>query len=118
MAMHVNATPYRDADQRQYIDSLMDAGGFLREPHTWSTALATAIARLDGLPEMTAEHWRVIQALREHFERFGAAPPAFSHICARQHLGPHCVERLFRSDREAWRIAGLPDPGEEVKSYL
>jgi len=28
------------------------------------------------------------------------------------------VENLFRSEREAWRIAGLPDPGEEAKAYM
>jgi tRNA 2-thiouridine synthesizing protein E len=73
---------------------------------------------MDGLPELTTEHWLVINALRDHFTRFGAVPPAFTHVCTRMHLGAHCMERLFHSERVAWRIAGLPDPGEEVKAYL
>jgi len=112
------ATPSRDADQRKYIDSLLDEGGFFLDPLAWNPYLAAIISRLDGLPELTREHWQIIHDLRDHYARFGTAPPAFSHICARHHLGPHCVQQLFRSDRNAWRIAGLPDPGEEVRSYL
>jgi tRNA 2-thiouridine synthesizing protein E len=117
---HMNSVtaPSCDANQRVYLESLLDQAGFFQEPHAWNPSLATSLARLDGLPELTREHWQVINALREHFTRFGTAPPAFAHICARQHLGTHCVERLFRTEREVWRIAGLPDPGEEVRAYL
>jgi tRNA 2-thiouridine synthesizing protein E len=34
------------------------------------------------------------------------------------HLGEHGVQRLFGGCREAWRIAGLPNPGEEAKNYM
>lgn len=102
----------------QKLENLLDTEGFISDPKAWSEDLAKRIARNDGLPELTTEHWVVIHALREHFYRFGAAPPAFSHICNEHHLGKHCVENLFRSDREAWRIAGLPDPGEEAKAYM
>ena len=64
------------------------------------------------------DHWEIIQALRDHYHRFGAALPAFSHICHEHHLGKHCVDRLFHGEREAWRIAGMPDPGEEAKAYM
>jgi len=76
------------------------------------------LAQRDGLPELSRDHWLIIRALREHFQRFGTAPPAFSHLCNKYHLGRHCVERLFHSEREAWRVAGLPDPGEEAKTYM
>jgi tRNA 2-thiouridine synthesizing protein E len=33
-------------------------------------------------------------------------------------MSKYFVEHLFRSQREAWRIAGLPDPGEEARAYL
>jgi len=29
-----------------------------------------------------------------------------------------CLEQLFHGTREAWRIAGLPDPGEEARAYM
>ena len=100
------------------IDTLLNNEGFLNNPERWNEQIATAIARLDGLPPLTHDHWVIIEALREHFERFGAALPAFSHVCITNHMGKHCVEDLFNSQREAWRIAGLPDPGEEAKAYL
>ena len=102
----------------RHLDSLLNPDGFLRDPQVWNEAIASAIARQDGLPELTRDHWVIIHALREHYQRFGAALPAFSHICHENHLGKHCVSRLFRSEREAWRIAGLPDPGEEAKAYV
>ena len=95
-----------------------DSGGFLKNPNVWSEQLASEIARTDGLTELTQSHWNVIHWLRDHFDRFGAAPPAFRHICHVNHLGPHGVEALFHTAREVWRIAGLPDPGEEARTYM
>ena len=65
------------------LDSLLNPDGFLYNPQAWTTAIAAAIARRDGLPELTHDHWVIIHALRE-----------------------------------AWRIAGMPDPGEEAKAYM
>ena len=106
------------ATETQQFDRLLDAAGFVSDPAVWNEDIATAIAHHDGLHELTPEHWAIIRALREHYHRFGTAPPAFSHICSNQHLGKHCVKNLFRSEREAWRIAGLPDPGDEAKAYM
>ena len=100
------------------VSTLLNNEGFLRDPGLWNEHVATAIARLDGLPPLTQDHWLIVRALREHFERFGVALPAFSHICIANHMDKHCVGILFSSQREAWRIAGLPDPGEEAKAYM
>lgn len=96
---------------------VFDPEGFLSDSQQWDEALAAAIARHDGL-ELTPAHWLVIRALREHYRKFGAVPPAFSHLCVVNHLHRHCVDELFHSQREAWRIAGLPDPGAEARSYM
>ena len=100
------------------IDTLFYSEGFLQDPRLWNEQLATTIARLDGLPPLTRDHWVIIRALRDHFEHFGIAPPAFSHVCIANHMDKHCVDSLFRSQREAWRVAGLPDPGEEAKACM
>lgn len=100
------------------IDTLLNNEGFLNNPEKWNEQVATAIARLDGLPPLTHNHWVIIQALRVHFRRFGPALPAFSHVCLANHMDKHCIDHLFHSQREAWRIAGLPDPGEEAKAYM
>ena len=100
------------------LDSLLNPDGFLSRPEEWTREIASALARQDGLPELTHDHWVIIDALRDHYHRFGTAVPAFSHICHAHHLGKHCFDRLFQSEREAWRIAGLPDPGEEARAYM
>jgi tRNA 2-thiouridine synthesizing protein E len=95
-----------------------DSEGFLRNPQEWTERIAAKIARHDGLKELTQYHWGVIHSLRKHYDKFGAAPPSFQHVCHVNHLGRYGVEHLFRSQREAWRIAGLPDPGEEARAYM
>ena len=100
------------------IDTLLTNEGFMSNPERWNEQVATAIARLDGLPPLTHDHWVIIQALRVHFKRFGPALPAFSHVCLANHMDKHCVDKLFHSQREAWRVAGLPDPGEEARAYM
>jgi tRNA 2-thiouridine synthesizing protein E len=87
------------------------------DPQQWNEALATRIAAEDGIGELTTEHWKIIHTLREHFVQYGALLP-MRVACDFHRMEPHCVDVLFHSPQEAWRIAGLPDPGEEAKSYM
>lgn len=43
---------------------------------------------------------------------------AFEPYLSPNGLDADCLHQLFRSPRQAWRIAGLPNPGEEAKAYL
>lgn len=94
-----------------------DEDGLLVNPEAWNEDLAREIARREGLGELGAEHWEVIRALREHYARYGVAP-AMSQVCRRHHKDRHWVHDLFQTCLNAWRVAGLPNPGEEAKSYL
>ena len=94
-----------------------DEDGFLLDPHVWTPAIASEIAKQDGLPELTAEHWGIIGELRDHYLRYGALP-VMSHVCRVNDLDRHCVTTLFQGAREAWRVAGLPNPGEEARTYM
>jgi sulfur relay (sulfurtransferase) DsrC/TusE family protein len=38
------------------LDSLLNPDGFLYNPQSWTTAIASAIAHQDGLPELTHNH--------------------------------------------------------------
>jgi TusE/DsrC/DsvC family sulfur relay protein len=79
----------------------------------WSEEQARRLAAEKGLGELTEVHWRVIHTLRDHFVQYGALPP-MRLACSINHLDPHCTEQLFRGAREAWRLAGLPEPGAEA----
>ena len=96
---------------------VFDADGFLTDPAKWNRDLAEQIAAEDKLGKLGDEHWAVIQQLRDHYLKYGALLPT-SHACRVGNLDPHCVTDLFHGMREAWRIAGLPNPGEEAKSYM
>jgi tRNA 2-thiouridine synthesizing protein E len=91
--------------------------GLLADPKQWSESVAWALAAHHGIGPLTAAHWRIIYALRAHFNQYGV-PPAMRHLCRKQGMEPNCIHRLFCTCLTAWCVAGLPDPGEEAKSYL
>ena len=95
----------------------LDHEGFLSDPSLWNRETARILAEMDGIGTLGPEHWAVIYYLREHFEAYHSIPP-MAQLCRSQHLEKHAVRRLFGGCREAWRIAGLPDPGEEAKTYM
>ena len=94
-----------------------DDDGFLVDHATWSEALADRIATADGVGHLSASQLGILRLLRQEYGRHRTVT-ALSHVC---HLGGQdadCMQRLFPSPREAWRLAGLPNPGEEAKAYL
>jgi tRNA 2-thiouridine synthesizing protein E len=94
-----------------------DRTGFLSDPSAWSEAVAEEIAREDGVGPLTATHWEIIRYLRSSWlDRH--ALPSVTHTCHLVGREPMCLEDLFHGAREAWRIAGLPDPGEEARAYM
>lgn len=96
---------------------VFDEDGFLVDPHVWSAEVARVIARLEGLDELGAKHWEVMQLVRDQFYAIGALP-VMRLVCRAAGLDPQTAHRLFSSCRSLWRIAGLPNPGEEAKSYM
>jgi tRNA 2-thiouridine synthesizing protein E len=110
--------------QRQYVRSEVpqhlplqfDDQGFVTDPCSWTAEASRVIAEMDDVGPLGPDHWRVIYRLRFHY-LLGCA-----HLRA-QRLAENCEERdvarrLFGSCREAWRVAGLPDPGEAVRGHL
>ncbi|WP_126452950.1 TusE/DsrC/DsvC family sulfur relay protein [Sulfuriflexus mobilis] len=95
----------------------LDEYGLLRNPDTWDESVAWGIAAQLGIHALTDSHWKVIYALREHYAEFGVAPP-MKNICRAEGKPWSWVHELFDSCLNAWRVAGLPNPGEEAKSYL
>lgn len=106
-----------DNTTRSDVSANFDGDGFLCDPVTWNERLAWHIAQADGIGELGEGHWSVIRTLRHHYLNFGALTPG-SHVCRVNRLERRCVYGLFRDMREAWRVAGLPNPGEEAKSYM
>jgi len=94
-----------------------DEDGLLIDPEQWDEEIARIIASQLGIDWLSKEHWLVIDALRKYFKKFGVAP-AMNHICQQFGKERQWVHNLFGTCLNAWCIAGLPNPGEEAKSYL
>jgi tRNA 2-thiouridine synthesizing protein E len=52
----------------------VDAEGFLVDPAQWTEELAAAIARENGIPELTPRHWQVVSYMRTTYLDTGQAP--------------------------------------------
>ncbi len=46
----------------------VDEDGFIQEPDKWSEALAEVIAKTEDVPELTEDHWKVINYLRDYYQ--------------------------------------------------
>ena len=99
------------------LSHFFDQDGFFIRSNEWDIALAQRIAYSEEMSEMDESQKELLLTLRDEFEKFGTVT-ALSHICHLNGLNPDCLHQLFRSPRQAWRIAGLPNPGEEAKAYL
>jgi dissimilatory sulfite reductase related protein len=52
----------------------VDTQGFLTDPEQWNETIADAIARENGIPELTDRHWLVVTFMRERYLATGTAP--------------------------------------------
>ncbi|MFC2993225.1 TusE/DsrC/DsvC family sulfur relay protein [Halomonas tibetensis] len=95
----------------------LDPEGYLVELENWSAEVAEAIATEESI-ELTAEHWEVINVLRDFYCRFEQAPAMRPLVKAvGKALGEEKgrsihLMRLFPGSpaKLAARIAGLPKP--------
>jgi len=97
--------------------ALFDPDGFLLDPAMWNESLADHIAQNDGLGSLNELQISLLRTLRSEFSKHSSVT-ALSHVCHLAGQSPDCLQRLFPNPREAWRIAGLPNPGEEAKAYM
>ena len=96
---------------------LFDEEGFLEAPEYWSRDLALGIAAELGVKELSEAHWLVVDKLRAQYLQ-SRRLPVQQTLCRELGLGPECIHTLFGGPLEAWRIAGLPFPGEEALTYM
>ena len=86
--------------------------GFLTDPQKWDKQVAEALAKAqEGIENLTAEHWAIIEFIRNHFLQTNLAPMVRS-ICKTTGLPLRRIYELFPSGpaKGACKIAGLPKP--------
>ena len=89
----------------------LDKDGFMTEPGLWSETVARAIAGTEGIEEMSEDHWKVVNYIRDYWKEHDLAP-AVRLICKDVGLGVRQIYKLYTSGpaRGACRVAGLPKP--------
>jgi tRNA 2-thiouridine synthesizing protein E len=89
----------------------VDEDGFIQVPEQWTTELALAIAKTEDVPELTDQHWKVVNYLRDYYKQFGIAP-MIRKLCKETGFPLKDIYELFPSGpaKGACKIAGLPKP--------
>lgn len=89
----------------------VDEDGFIQEPEKWNKAVALALAKTEGVEDMTDEHWKLVNYLREYHQKFQVAP-MIRKLCKETGFPLKKVYELFPSGpaKGACKIAGLAKP--------
>ena len=100
--------PVKTYDGRQVE---VDEEGYLVHQEDWDEELAKAIAREEGIEELTDAHWKVIHFMRKEYQEKGTAPS----IRRLKNAGGIPVKELYSlfpggPAKKAAKIAGLPKP--------
>ncbi|MEE8414987.1 MAG: TusE/DsrC/DsvC family sulfur relay protein [Desulfobacterales bacterium] len=103
--------------QQSYEELEFDESGLLKEPDVWNEEVAQMIADQDEIGTLTEDHWKMIQGIRRYYHKYGV-PPMEGRLCMVRGMDEISVHSLFKNCLMVWRIAGLPDPGEEAKAYM
>lgn len=94
----------------------LDENGFLMDPTAWTEPLGEWLAHREGVAPLGLKHWAVIQYVRAKYRDLGALP-TLRLICRETGLPRDEILELFSACQSLWRIAGLPNPGEEALAH-
>jgi tRNA 2-thiouridine synthesizing protein E len=89
----------------------VDEDGFMEDPEQWNEEVALALAGTEGVNELTEGHWKVINYLREYFDKFGVAP-MIRKLCKQTGYPLKEIYEMFPSGpaKGACKVAGLAKP--------
>ena len=88
----------------------LNEDGFILDPNRWNDAVAAALAVSDGVPELTAKHWKVVRYVRAHYVEFDV-PPLIRKLCKQTGFTLKRIYELFPSGpaKGACKVAGMPN---------
>ena len=89
----------------------IDEDGFLVNPEDWNEDVVKAFASLEDVSELTEDHWKLIDYLRNYYKQFGIAP-MIRKMCKDTGFTLKQIYDLFPSGpaKGACKLAGLPKP--------
>ena len=88
-----------------------DDEGFMTNPDEWSKEVAQTLAKEEDIPELTDQHWKVLEFIRDDYKERGQVP-AIRRITKTADVPTKELYQLFPNGpaKKAARIAGLSKP--------
>lgn len=89
----------------------VDEDGFMENPELWNNEVALALASTEDISELTENHWKVINYLRDYSKEFGIAPMV-RKLCKETGFQLKEIYDMFPSGpaKGACKVAGLAKP--------
>ena len=89
----------------------VDPEGFLTDFSQWTREVGIALAKDEGIADLTPNHWKVIEFMQKEFKETGQAP-TIRKINKTGIMGTKELYELFPGGpaKKAARIAGLKKP--------
>ena len=89
----------------------VDEDGFIQDPSLWNESVATGLAKMEGVDEMTENHWKVVNYIRDYYLEYEVAPP-IRMLTKQTGFDLRYIYQLFPLGpaKGACKIAGLPKP--------
>lgn len=89
----------------------VDEDGFMENPEDWNEEVAKALATTEDVTDITEDHWKVINYLRDYFKQYGIAP-MIRKLCKETGYPLKRIYELFPSGpaKGACKVAGLAKP--------
>ena len=91
----------------------LDDDGYLVNYEDWNEAVAAALAEREGAGELTKDRMDILKFMRAYYKEYNFFPILRS-VCKNIGQPRDCVVEKFMEPVIAWKIAGLPNPGDEV----
>jgi len=91
----------------------VDDDGFLVRLEDWTEQVARILAAREGIVDLPEHRLDILKFLREYYLKHNFYPIVRS-VCKNVSQPRNCVTEQFIDPVKAWKIAGLPNPGEEV----
>lgn len=94
----------------------IDEDGFLVRLEDWTETIARVLAAREGIEELSEDKLDILRFMREYYKKHQFFP-IVRFVCKNVHQPRNCVTEQFMDPVKAWKIAGLPNPGEEVLQF-
>jgi tRNA 2-thiouridine synthesizing protein E len=95
----------------------VDDEGYLRNFDDWDEGVACSLAEREGIEELTKDKLDILRFTRQYFKDYDSYP-VFGAVCLNVSQKKDCVREKFVDPVRSWKIAGIPNPGKDIETYL